>query len=48
MLRSGALLTEMRWKKIASWLPPPRKNRRGGRPWMAGARPHSESCAHDR
>src|SRR5882724_5760736 len=34
MARSGPLLTESQWKKIAPLLPKPRKNRRGGRPWI--------------
>jgi transposase len=34
MARSGPLLTEAQWKKIAPLLPKPRKHRRGGRPWI--------------
>ena len=34
MARSGPLLTESQWNKIAPLLPKPRKNRRGGRPWI--------------
>ena len=34
MARSGPLLTESQWKKIAPLLPKARKNRRGGRPWI--------------
>src|SRR5216683_613846 len=38
MARSGPLLTESQWKKIAPLLPKPRKNRRGGRPWIDNRR----------
>jgi hypothetical protein len=34
MARSGPLLTEAQWKKIASLLPKPHKQRQGGRPWI--------------
>jgi hypothetical protein len=34
MARSGPLLSEAQWKKIAPLPPKPRKNRRGGRPWI--------------
>ncbi len=34
MGRSGPLLTEAQWKKIAPLLPKPHKNRRGCRPWI--------------
>ena len=32
MARSGALLTEAQWQKIAPLLPKPPKQRKGGRP----------------
>jgi transposase len=38
MARSGPLLSEAQWKKIAPLLPKPRKNRRGGRPWIENRR----------
>jgi transposase len=38
MARSGPLLNEAQWKKIAPLLPKPRKNRRGGRPWIENRR----------
>jgi len=38
MARSGPLLSEAQWKKIAPVLPKPRKNRRGDRPWIANRR----------
>ncbi len=38
MARSGPLLTEAQWKKIAPLLPKPPKQRKGGRPWI-GNRP---------
>jgi len=34
MGRSGPLLTEAQWKKIAHLLPKPHKNRRGCCPWI--------------
>jgi transposase len=34
MARSGPLLTETQWKKIAPLLPKPPKQRQGGRPWI--------------
>jgi len=34
MARSGPLLTEAQWKKIAPLLPRPPKQRKGGRPWI--------------
>ena len=34
MVRSGPLLTEAPWKKIAPLLPKPPKQRKGGRPWI--------------
>ena len=34
MARSGALLTEAQWKKIAPLLPQVPKHRKGGRPWI--------------
>ncbi len=34
MARSGPLLTEAQWKKIAPLLPKPPKQRKGGRPWI--------------
>jgi transposase len=38
MARSGPLLTEAQWKKIAPLLPKPPKHRRGGRPWIENRR----------
>ena len=38
MARSGPLLTEARWQKIAPLLPKPRKHRKGGRPWIENRR----------
>ncbi len=38
MARSGPLLTEVQWKKIAPLLPKPRKHRKGGRPWIDNRR----------
>ncbi len=38
MARSGPLLTEAQWQKIAPLLPKPRKNRKGGRPWIENRR----------
>ncbi len=38
MARSGPLLTEVQWKKIAPLLPKPRKHRKGGRPWIENRR----------
>jgi len=38
MARSGALLTEAQWKKIAPLLPRPPKHRKGGRPWIDNRR----------
>ena len=34
MARSGPLLTEAQWKKIAPLLPKPRKHHNGGRSWI--------------
>jgi len=34
MARSGPLLTETQWKKIAPLLPKPPRHRHGGRPWI--------------
>src|SRR5215472_10145276 len=34
MARTGPLLTETQWKKIAPLLPRPPQHRRGGRPWI--------------
>jgi transposase len=34
MARSGPLLTEAQWKKIAPLLPKPLKQCKGGRPWI--------------
>jgi hypothetical protein len=34
MARTGPLLTEAQWKKIAPLLPQPPKHRKGGRPWI--------------
>jgi hypothetical protein len=36
MARSGALLTEAQWQKIAPLLPKLPKQRKGGRPWRVG------------
>ena len=38
MARSGPLLTEAQWKKIAPLLPKPPKQRNGGRPWIQNRR----------
>ena len=38
MARSGPLLTEAQWKKIAPLLPQFPKQRRGGRPWIENRR----------
>ncbi len=38
MARSGPLLTEAQWKKIAPLLPKPPKQRKGGRPWIEDRR----------
>jgi transposase len=38
MARSGPLLTEAQWKKIAPLLPRPAKHRKGGRPWIENRR----------
>ena len=38
MARSGPLLTEAQWKKIAPSLPKPPKRRKGGRPWIDNRR----------
>jgi len=38
MARSGPLLTEGQWKKIAPLLPKPPKHRKGGRPWTENRR----------
>ena len=38
MARSGRLLTEAQWQKIAPLLPKSRKNRKGGRPWIENRR----------
>ena len=38
MARSGPLLTEAQWQKIAPLLPKSRKNRKGGRPWIENRR----------
>ncbi|HXR17276.1 MAG TPA: IS5 family transposase [Terriglobales bacterium] len=38
MARSGPLLTEAQWKKIAPMLPKPPKQRKGGRPWIENRR----------
>ncbi len=38
MARSGALLTEAQWQKIAPLLPKPPKQRKGGRPWIQNRR----------
>jgi hypothetical protein len=34
MVRSGPLLTETQWKKIAPLLPKPPRHGHGGRPWI--------------
>ena len=47
MARSGPLLIEAQWKKIAPLLPKPRKRRPGGRPWIekrSGDSPNSRSA----
>jgi transposase len=38
MARSGPLLTEAQWKKIAPLLPKPPQHRKGGRPWIENRR----------
>ncbi len=38
MARSGPLLTEVQWKKIAPLLPKPLKHCKGGRPWIENRR----------
>ena len=38
MARSGPLLTEAQWKKIAPLLPKPPRHRMGGRPWIENRR----------
>jgi hypothetical protein len=38
MARSGPLLTEAQWEKIAPLLPKPPKQRKGGRPWIENRR----------
>jgi transposase len=38
MARSGPLLTEAQWQKIAPLLPKPPKHRQGGRPWIENRR----------
>ena len=38
MARSGPLLAEAQWKKIAPLLPKPPKQRKGGRPWIENRR----------
>ncbi len=38
MARSGPLLTEAQWKKIAPLLPKPPQHRQGGRPWIENCR----------
>ena len=38
MARSGPLLNEAQWKKIAPLLPKPPKQRKGGRPWIENRR----------
>jgi transposase len=38
MARSGSLLTEAQWKKIAPLLSKPPKHRQGGRPWIENRR----------
>jgi hypothetical protein len=40
MARSGPLLSEAQWKIIAPLRPKPRKNRRGGRPWIENRDEH--------
>jgi transposase len=38
MARSSPFLSEAQWMKIAPLLPKPRKNRRGGQPWIENRR----------
>src|SRR5579864_6418937 len=38
MARSGPLLTEAQWQKIAPLLPQPPQHRQGGRPWVENRR----------
>src|ERR1700681_4589011 len=38
MARSGPLLTEAQWEKIAPLLPKPPRHRKGGRPWIENRR----------
>jgi len=38
MARSGPLLTEAQWQKIAPLLPQPPRHRQGGRPWIENRR----------
>ena len=38
MARSGALLTEAQWQKIAPLLPKPPQQRKGGLPWIENRR----------
>ena len=38
MARSGPLLTEAQWTKIAPLLPKPPRQRKGGRPWIENRR----------
>jgi transposase len=38
MARTGPLLTDTQWKKIAPLLPKPPKHRHGGRPWIENRR----------
>ena len=38
MARSGPLLAEAQWEKIAPLLPKPAKRRKGGRPWIENRR----------
>lgn len=38
MARSGPLLREAQWNKIAPLLPKPPKQRKGGRPWIENRR----------
>ena len=38
MARTGPLLTETQWRKIAPLLPKPPRHRRGGRPWIENRR----------
>ena len=42
MARSGALLTEAQWQKIAPLLPKPPRQRKGGRPWIENR--HVRAC----